>query len=175
MNRAFSLDAAGTRLDLPSSAPLLSDTADCETVSAAVSRGQVLAIATVERIERDLVLRPDMSGFYELRGREQGDLLDFSRIVAQSLEKWGVDQILVRISPPAGSFMAKAASYKIEAALQLMSGLTVDVVSSQAVSFWAEGFPVDLPQPAPEIGSKLGHHLTSAIEAAAYSLRSAWQ
>ena len=69
------------------------------SVTAAVARGNLLAIATVEADGMALRLTSKATGCYELVGREQEDTIFFARNIARALSAARVSRVLLRVAP----------------------------------------------------------------------------
>lgn len=142
------------------------------TVTAAVARGNLLAIATVEHTGTALRLRPRATGCHELVGRDQSDTVRFIRHVTDHLSAARVRHILLRVAPETGPYSAKGAVYRIEATLHLIPDLTIEVVHTQRIGGWVRGTDIAIPEPE-VAGAKYIAAQRSAIQTAAYGLRGA--
>ena len=136
---------------------------------AAVS-GDTLFLSTVD-LDRtgELRFNDRCSDSLILAGREQSDLVEFDLRLRRSIHAAGVSRVTLRIAAETGPYRATAASYKMEAALQLLAHVHVETVRPQSADGFAARRDLALPVPSRELKAPLRAGFTKAAGAAVYA------
>lgn len=131
--------------------------------------GSCLYIATIGGDREGRVrLVKSMSREFELHGRDQMSLAIFTSFVLDWLQAKEIECVTLISSPASGGHMAGAATYKVEAALQL---LPIEVVLVPSASITAFEKSSDETVPGPDrgrLGSSFAKLQHRAILAAAF-------
>ncbi len=106
-----------------------------------------LVIATLERrAGTELRLCPDASSVFELSGRKQSDLLSLFGEVHSFARSAGINNLVVRGCPPRGSHRGSGLGFKLEALLQFLPEVSVEVVPAITITCWDQRTDPVLPQ-----------------------------
>lgn len=113
----------------------------------AVASAGCLYVASI-KVDSDGRIRlvKSRSGEVRLHERGQLSLQMFAKFASRFLERRNIEQLALICSPEAGSHMARASTYKIEAVLQLLP-VTVELVTSAAISQFASKAEAHPPAP----------------------------
>ncbi len=80
----------------------------------------------------------------ELRDAEQADgIKAFQSIFAKLIADYGIDTIAIKQRPMKGKFSGSANSFKMEAAIQLIENVKVEMVSNQEIKETLKKNPLD--------------------------------
>lgn len=101
------------------------------------------------------------------KSHERKDLQYFQQTFAKLMADYGVSQVVIKERMAKGKFAGGAVSFKLEAAIQLIADLEVELVSSAAIKASVSETP--LPIPFAETGLKV---FQEAAFMAAYSVHS---
>jgi hypothetical protein len=104
-----------------------------------------LLILTIERQDDTLLLCESASAHLVLKGREQAELLQLQRETQGFLRDAGITRIMLRGAPGSGEYRGSPLGYKIEAVLQLLKGVRLDIVHSNSVNAWIRQFGKNAP------------------------------
>lgn len=131
--------------------------------------GSCLYIATIGPDQEGRVrLIKSMSREFELYGRDQTSLAIFTRFVLDWLQSKSIECVKLISSPASGGHMAAAATYKVEAALQLLP-IRVELVPSVSITAFANSSDDTVPGPDRcRLGSNFAKLQHRAILAAAF-------
>lgn len=124
------------------------------TYSGAAISSSTLVIATVEAVEyRELRLCGEATDYFLLEGRNQSSIRRHFNEIQAFVRKQHLTHLVLRGSPGSGKYTASPTTYMIEGALNLISGLHLEIVAHQVVSRWVrrEGSlapycPIDTPR-----------------------------
>lgn len=132
---------------------------------------QKLVIATVERgTDAELRLCADASSVFELAGREQSDLLCLFDEVQSFAMGVGLASLVVRGCPAKGSYRGSGLGFKIEALLQFLPDVIVEVIPAMTITCWDQRTDPVLPEPdRPRLGYALSKLQGEAIMTAAWA------
>jgi hypothetical protein len=87
------------------------------------------------------------SGSLELTGRDQNDVLAFDRHLRSLVRRGGISRLTLRGAPQTGDYRANPAAYKIEAIVQLLPHVAIEIVAPQRVDPFVAKRDLDLPEP----------------------------
>ncbi len=137
--------------------------AACTQSTGATFNGEALYLATIgkDREGRTRLIK-SKSDEIRLLGREQPALHMFARELLTFLQSAAISQLVLVISPGAGTHMAKAECYKAEAVVQLMP---VKVILWHAAAIPPFACRTDICIPGPD-RSRLGRQEAKAQERA---------
>lgn len=131
----------------PSSKELALDGARRAMYTGAAIRSDTLVIATVRGCSLEgFELCLDKSAQIELEDRDQEALHFFKEDLATFIEEAGITRLLLRGPPKSGQFRTGLA-FKVEAVLQLIPGLEVEVVHFNRVDSWSRSSAGVAPAP----------------------------
>lgn len=89
------------------------------------------------------------------KNHSRGDLLEFQASFVQFLKDYGVDKVAIKERMPKGKFAGGAISFKLEATIQLIADMDVDVVLLPPAQIKATLSVNPLPIPFAETGLKI--------------------
>lgn len=101
------------------------------------------------------------------KSHERKDLQYFQQTFAKLMADYGVSQVVIKERMAKGKFAGGSVSFKLEAAIQLIADLEVELVSSAAIKASVSETP--LPVPFAETGLKV---FQEAAFMAAYAVHS---
>jgi hypothetical protein len=131
----------------PSAKDIAIENAQRARYSGAAIRSDTLVIATVQGCSlTGFQLCLEQSAQIELEGRDQEALHWFRDDLQSFFVEAGIDHILLRGPPKTGKFRTGLA-FKIEAVLQLVPQLLVEVVHFNRVDTWTRHSPGVAPEP----------------------------
>jgi hypothetical protein len=138
-----------------------------------------LLILTIERKGNTLLLCESASAHLVLAGRDQAELLQLQRETQGFLRDAGITCIMLRGAPGSGEYRGSPLGYKIEAVLQLLKGVRLDIVHSNSVNAWIRQFGKSAPAPIrglrhPDIGLHRQAIATACLAEAQSRLGEAW-
>lgn len=73
------------------------------------------------------------------------DLKDFQFAFAQLMQDYQIDKVVIRQRPTKGKFAGGAIGFKLEAAIQLIDGLSVSTIASTDIKASLKRNPVHIP------------------------------
>lgn len=103
------------------------------------------------------------------KGHTREDLQQFQFAFAKLMSDYGVDKVVIRERMPKGKFAGGAISFKLEAALQLMTDIDVALLSSAEIKTALTENP--LPVPFAETGLKVFQEPAFTVAYAAHMLK----
>ena len=147
------------------------DLADGGRATGAMISGEELIIATVEQVRPDrFELIKECSIVLWLRDRSQRSIQKFAEDVRRWVATRHLDQLALRMGAFKGRVMQSQPAFKIEAALQLLAFVDVQVVDTQAVGNWIKREDpefTDVSHPGRATAAK---KLLHAMEMAAFAI-----
>ncbi|GAA0787309.1 DUF3010 family protein [Marinobacterium sediminicola] len=103
------------------------------------------------------------------KGHTQGDLKQFQFAFAKLMSDYSVDKVVIRERMQKGKFAGGAVSFKLEAAIQLIEGLEVELLSAAQIKTALSEHP--LPIPFAETGLKVFQESAFNLAYAAHMLK----
>jgi hypothetical protein len=129
--------------------------------------GKIALLATICVSQTGITFRPELSCTLELQDRSQ----DYIRKCGRELAAWcigaGTQRILLRTAPNAGPYLSRAVTYKLEALLQLVGSMHVELIDGGALTRWMNVHEPALPQLSRSECQVPRHQVTWALGAAA--------
>ena len=139
--------ASGEIRKPPTSKELALEKARRAMYTGAAIRSDTLVVATVKGCSLEgFELCLDKSAQIELEDRDQQALHDFKEDLESFINEAGITRLLLRGPPKSGKFTTGLA-FKVEAVLQLVPGLQVEVVHFNRVDTWRRHSKGVAPEP----------------------------
>jgi len=128
-----------------------------------------IAILTLERKGDTLRLCPEASAHLFLKGRTCDALREFQHEAQQFLRGTAITKIILRGGPESGQYTGGPLGYKIEAALQLISSIDVEIVHANSVNAWQRRYGRAAPATIPGLKYAARQLHQTAIATACYA------
>ncbi len=132
---------------------------------------QQLVIASVEHIPSGpLRLCPEASCEFALAGRDQADLLGLFDEVRGFVRRLSIHTLVIRGSPPSGPHQGSGLGFKIEALLQFLPQVRIEIVQAVTLTAWLKrNDPLLPPADRARLGYKLAKLQDDAIAMASWA------
>lgn len=141
-------------------------------VSAAVITKPMLVLATVEHPALDRCrLDENRSRRFELIDRSARSMKGLVEAMTRFIHGWQIGEVFLRSHSERGKYPGHPVNFKIEAALQMVPGLTVTFVNTHSIAAWVRRQDPVIPPGEPDLGAALTAKQRLAIETALFVSR----